>query len=93
MEEFRALLIDRLVTKLIHAGTIKPDQFTVSETGCDINQEARRSLIEAFEEQLASPIQHPDAGPVDWRRVMDGQVLLWVRALRGLAEYTRFEVR
>lgn len=93
MEEFRALLVDRLVLKLIHAGTMKPDQFTVSETGCDIQLDARRSLIEAFEEQLASPIHHPDAGPVDWRRVIDGQALLWIRTLRGQAAYNRFEVR
>ena len=93
MEEFRALLVDRLVMKLIHAGTLTPDQFTVSATGCEIQLEARRSLIEAFEDQLASPIQHPEEGPMDWRRIIDGQALLWIRALRGQAAFTRFEVR
>ncbi|MDD2919537.1 CRISPR-associated endonuclease Cas1 [Rhodoferax sp.] len=93
MEEFRPLLVDRLVLKLIHAGTVQPGQFTVSKAGCEIQLDARRSLIEAFEAQLASPIQHPDGGLIDWRRVIDGQVLLWTRALRGQAAYCRFEVR
>ena len=93
MEEFRPLLVDRLVLKLIHAGTLTPSQFTVSDTACEIQLDARRSLIEAFEKQLASPIQHPDGGPMDWRRIIDGQALLWIRALRGQAAYGRFEVR
>lgn len=82
-----------LVLKLIHAGAVQPGQFTVSDAGCEIQLDARRSLIEAFEEQLASPIQHPDSGLIDWRRVIDGQALLWIRALRGQVAYSRFEVR
>jgi len=93
MEEFRALLVDRLVLRLLHARQIKPAQFAISDAGCEIQLDARRRLIEAFEEQLASPIRHPHSGLVDWRRVIDGQALLWVRALRGQAAYSRFEVR
>lgn len=93
IEEFRALLVDRLVLKLLHAGSVQPGQFTVSESGCEIQLDARRTLIEAFEAQLANPIRHPDSGLIDWRRVIDGQALLWIRTLRGQAEYRRFEVR
>lgn len=93
MEEFRPLLVDRLVLKLMHAGTVQPGQFAISDTGCEIQLDARRALIAAFEAQLANPIQHPDSGLVDWRRVIDGQTLLWIRTLRGQAAYGRFEVR
>jgi CRISPR/Cas system-associated endonuclease Cas1 len=93
MEEFRALCVDRLVLKLIHARSVLPEQFTVRDGACEIGQEARRTLVAAFESWLSGAVQHPEAGAVDWRRVLDGQVLRWTRALRGQAPYQRFEVR
>lgn len=93
MEEFRALLVDRLVLKLITVGKLKLEQFTVKDNSCEIHLEARRILIEAFEEQLAGAITHPVSGPMDWRRIIDGQALLWVQALRGLAPYSRCVIR
>ena len=53
IEEFRAPVVDRLVLTLIAEGRVRPNDFSDSaETGCLLNQPARRRYIAAFEDVM-----------------------------------------
>lgn len=60
MEEFRASLADRLVLSLINRFQINAADFKTTETGAvRMNEESRKTLIEAWQERKQEEIVHP----------------------------------
>ncbi len=60
MEEFRAPLADRLCLSLINRRQISERDFNLQETGGVIlTEEARKSVLTAWQERKRSPIEHP----------------------------------
>jgi len=87
MEEFRGPIVDALVIDMVQNGRIKPDEFTWPEAAgepCLMSVSARRNYVHAFEKKLNTPVRHTRYGlQMDWRRIMDGQVLHLVQTLHG----------
>ena len=87
MEEFRGPIVDALVIDMVQNGRIKPDEFTWPEAAgepCLMSVSARRNYVHAFEKELNTPVRHSRYGlQMDWRRIMDGQVLHLVQTLHG----------
>lgn len=60
MEELRAPLADRLALALINRKQIKPDGFTVSESGAvGMNDDTRKTVLVAWQERKRETIRHP----------------------------------
>ncbi|NIZ18922.1 CRISPR-associated endonuclease Cas1 [Entomospira culicis] len=96
MEEFRSLVIDRLVIRLINLGQITPEDFDISASGSvRIKDKARRIFLEGYVDQKRESYFHFYTGeklklPHLWH--VQGQLL--ARYLRGNIEgYPAFVVR
>lgn len=87
MEEFRSPVVDALVLDCVQNGRIKPGDFTWPENhgeGCFISASARKAFVHAFEKKLNTPVRHAHYDlKMDWRRILDGQVLHLVQVLLG----------
>lgn len=60
MEEFRAFFADRLVLSLINRNEISPVQFeTSASTAVIMNDDARKTLITAYQKKKEVVITHP----------------------------------
>lgn len=60
VEEFRAVLADRLVLSLINRGQIKPDDFRTTEGGAVLmSDDARRTFSIAWQERKKDELTHP----------------------------------
>ena len=96
MEEFRALVVDTVVLRLLGSDDIGDGDFAISaDAGCRIGLPVRKAFIAALEAKLQSAVGHPLGGPDgDYRRAMRAQVAHWIEVLRGEAPaYRPFMVR
>jgi CRISPR-associated protein Cas1 len=87
VEEFRALVVDAVVWKLVLNDHLTPDDFDYPKNpgeGCFLKPHARQVFIKALEEKLNSAISHPGTGiPLDYRRCMEYQVQHLSQVIRG----------
>lgn len=85
MEEFRAVVADRLALSLINLGKIKKGDFEIQETGAvRMTDDARKSLLIAYQKRKQDEIVHPflnERIPVGL--VFHVQAMLMARWLRG----------
>jgi len=94
-EEFRPLVADSVVLTLVNNGMVGPPDFVRRGPACALKDQARRTVIEAFETRLDALIRHPIFGyAVSYRRVIFVQARLLARAIAGeLPEYRAFTTR
>jgi CRISPR-associated protein Cas1 len=96
VEEFRAVLADRLALTLVNRGQLKPEAFRVAEGGAVLmNDETRRSVSIAWQEKKQEKLTHPllDA-EVPLGLLPQIQARLLARTLRGETEgYLPFVAR
>lgn len=60
MEEFRGFIADRLVLSLINMQQVKPEQFTLTESGgVFMDDAARKIVISAYQKRKQEEIKHP----------------------------------
>ncbi len=85
MEELRPVLADRLALSLVNRGQVKPADFIIEEAGAvRMTDEARKTVLIAWQERKKDEIQHPFLGEkaplglVPWL-----QAQLLARTLRG----------
>jgi CRISPR-associated protein Cas1 len=87
MEEFRALVVDAVVWKLVLNQRLTPDSFDMPKTagaGCLFKPPARQVFIKALEEKFNATIVHPLSGTqLDYRRCMEYQVQHLSKVIRG----------
>ncbi|HLJ48952.1 MAG TPA: CRISPR-associated endonuclease Cas1 [Bryobacteraceae bacterium] len=90
VEEFRHLIVDRLVLRLINQGTIKAGDFIdLEERGLRLGRDALRKLIAAYEKSLNGNFA-PDAEEGDakgWRAIFLRQLGRLVDAIRDRSPY------
>lgn len=96
MEEFRAVLADRVAITLINRKQIRPDDFEVRPGGAVyLNDRGRREVIAAYQRRKREEITHPLLG----QKMMMGyvpyvQARVLARVLRGdMEEYLPFICR
>jgi CRISPR-associated protein Cas1 len=94
-EEFRPLIADSVALTLVNTGMVRPAEFLRRGGACALREDARRTVIAAFEERLDTLIRHPLFGyAVSYRRILAVQARLLARAIAGeLPEYRAFTTR
>ena len=85
MEEFRPVLVDRLVLSLINLGQVEKNGFKKIETGAVLmNEETRKKVIVAYQERKKEEILHPFLNEkISIGTLFFIQALLLARYLRG----------
>jgi CRISPR-associated protein Cas1 len=86
VEEFRPLVVDAVVLRLLLSGDPAPEHFKLEEGMCRLSAHARSRLVGALEDKLNTALIHPLAGSrMDYRRAMQYQVQLYARVVLGEA--------
>jgi group II intron reverse transcriptase/maturase/CRISPR-associated endonuclease Cas1 len=100
IEEFRAPIVDSLVTTLVNKRIVTPADFHSTQMegkvrGCFLTDSARKVFVAQFEHRLNTLVRHPRAGlRTTWRGCIDIQVGHFIQVLRGDAErYWAIEIR
>jgi group II intron reverse transcriptase/maturase/CRISPR-associated endonuclease Cas1 len=100
IEEFRAPIVDSLVTTLVNKRIVTPADFYLGQMdgkgrGCFLTDAARRVFVAQFEHRMNTLVQHPRARlRTTWRGCIDLQVGHFIQALRGEADrYWPIEIR
>jgi CRISPR-associated protein Cas1 len=93
MEEFRGYIADRLVLTLINTQQVKPEGFTVTESGGILmDDQTRKTVISAYQKRKQEEVKHPfleESMPVGM--LVFSQAMLLARHLRGdLNKYPAF---
>jgi CRISPR-associated protein Cas1 len=87
MEEFRPVLVDPLVVRLVNLGMIKPRDFkrgTGDERPFSMTDEAVRVVIEAYETRVTSNTRYsPTGDEVTFRRCIELQTRHFARVIKG----------
>jgi CRISPR-associated protein Cas1 len=96
MEEFRAILADRLALTLVNRGQVGEKDFQVHEGGAvTLQKEARKTVVVAYQERKQEELTHPllDAKtPIGLLPLLQARLL--ARAIRGEMEsYVPFLVK
>ncbi|MEK6320468.1 MAG: CRISPR-associated endonuclease Cas1 [Acidobacteriota bacterium] len=95
MEEFRPLIVDRLVLKIINLEVVKPDDFeTVPNTGVNLNTGARKRFFREYETVMSDQFKNAVEGEqTSLRRALHQQALALQRAVIEGGAYTPFRRR
>lgn len=87
IEEFRAVIVDAVVLKLVLNENVTPGDFafpTQKDRPCYLNKEARTRFIKSFEAKLNGAVTHPVSGlRIDYRRCIEHQVQELAGVIRG----------
>jgi CRISPR-associated protein Cas1 len=87
IEEFRAIVVDAVVFKLVLNKRVAPTDFTISKTKdgpCYLNADARVKFIRSFESKLNAAVTHPVSGlRLDYRRCIEHQVQELASVIKG----------
>lgn len=96
MEEFRAILADRLALTLVNRGQVRGDDFTVREGGAVVMSDgARKTVVVAYQERKQEEVLHPlleTKVPIGLLPMLQARFL--ARTIRGEMEgYLPFLIR
>ena len=92
MEEFRSLVVDRLVLAMIRLGQVKSDGFEKLPTGeVKMSDATRRAFLTEYQARKQDEVTHPLTGQTaTWALMPHIQARLLARAVRGEGEYVPF---
>lgn len=95
MEEFRGPIVDSVVITLINTNALKPDDFIEEAGTFRMNDAARRTFLEKFEERLSTPIEHPTFGyKATYQKCLELQTRLASKKLTSeIPQYPPFLIR
>lgn len=87
VEEFRAIVVDNLVVRLVLSEQVRVTDFTMPNAvtpQCRMSDETRRLFIRQFEAKLNAAITHPHTDKLmDYRRCIECQVQELTAVIRG----------
>jgi CRISPR-associated protein Cas1 len=95
MEPFRPLLADSVALRLVNSRVLQVDDFIHSRDGVALKTNARKRVIELYEQRLSELVTHPVFGyRISYRRVLEVHARLFARYLSGeLHELPTFVTR
>ena len=97
MEEFRVIIVDSVVLRLINTGMMSKADFKRPEREGEavlLTDEAVRKFLHHYEERVNSKISHPAGGQVTYRRCFELQARQLARVIMGQEErYKPFLVK
>lgn len=93
MEEFRAVLVDSVVRRVLSKGMITASDFR--EGGVLLNREGLQTFLSAYTGRLAMAVRHPVAGRrLTYQRIFEVQARLLAHAICGdIDSYKPFRIR
>ena len=87
MEEFRSILVDNLVVKVINQGMIQPDDFTFDLGEPRLKDSARKRFLQAFDRRRKDEVfHHLLQRKMSYREVFHKQAILLAKFLKGEME-------
>ncbi|MDE0268051.1 MAG: CRISPR-associated endonuclease Cas1 [Acidimicrobiaceae bacterium] len=94
-EEFRPLVAESVVITVINNGEIQEKDFIIRAGGVSIRQQARRSVLSAYERRLDTEVTHPTYKyRITYRRVFEVQARVLAAHLIGeIPQYVPFMTR
>ena len=95
MEEFRPLIADSAVLRMVNNGEIGLGDFVRGATGVALTQSGRRRVIAAYERRMSEQLRHPLFGyQASYRRALEIQARLLAAVLLGeVPEYRPLTTR
>ncbi|EQD43012.1 CRISPR-associated protein Cas1 [mine drainage metagenome] len=95
MEEFRPLIVDSIVIGLINNNEVAENDFIQRGNSVSIKDNARKTVIRAYERKMDTLVTHPFFGySISYRRNLEVQARLLGRTILGeLTEYPMFYTR
>jgi CRISPR-associated protein Cas1 len=95
MEEFRPIVADSVVLRLVNNRIVSADDFIRRGPACALKETTRRRVIRAYEARMDTLVRHPLFGyRVSYRRVLEIQARLLARVISGeLDAYRPFVTR
>ena len=95
MEEFRPILADSVVLRVINQGTIGASDFDARSVGVSLKDAARRRFIRAFEQRMSEEATHPRfSTSMSYRRIVEVQARLLCKSLlEEIEAYPPLKVR
>ena len=95
MEEFRPIIVDSTVIRLINTGVATQDKFVMRGDGCVMTPTMRRDLLRAYEQRMEQAVRHPVFKyTTEYRRAIKLQCRLLAGVLmEDIAEYVPFMTR
>ncbi|MGW5317332.1 CRISPR-associated endonuclease Cas1 [Nocardia thailandica] len=89
MEEFRALVVDTTVLRLLATGAVTPAGFTATTNGCRMDIPTTRALVGELERRLLTRVVHPiRRTPLSYRDCLGEQAVLLANSLVTGEPYT-----
>ncbi|MFQ5555908.1 MAG: CRISPR-associated endonuclease Cas1 [Acidimicrobiales bacterium] len=86
-EEFRPLIADSTVVRLVNNGEVDKADFVVRAGGVALTQAGRKTVVRAYERRLAQELRHPTFGyRASYRRILEVQARLLGAHLLGEIE-------
>ncbi|WFG44174.1 CRISPR-associated endonuclease Cas1 [Pseudonocardia alni] len=84
-EEFRALIVDTTVLRLIGTGAVRPGGFSdTGEAGVRMDVPTKRALLTELERRMLTRVTHPiRRAPMSYRQVMEEQAISIARVVTG----------
>jgi CRISPR-associated protein Cas1 len=87
MEEFRSILVDNLVVKVINQGMIQPDDFTFDLGEPRLKDSARKRFLQAFDRRRKDEVfHHLLQRKMSYREVFHKQAIMLSKFLKGEME-------
>jgi CRISPR-associated protein Cas1 len=85
MEEFRPFLADRLVLSMINRGQVKPEGFTIKESGAvHMDDDTRKTVLTTYQKRKQESLVHPFLNEkIQIGTLFFIQALLLARFIRG----------
>lgn len=93
-EEFRPLVADSTVIRMINNGEVAATDFVTRLGACSLTTTGRKKAIAAYERRISQEIHHPVLGyRASYRRILELQARLLGRHLLGECAYKPFVTR
>ncbi|ONN27907.1 hypothetical protein XJ44_01485 [Thermosipho affectus] len=94
MEEFRPLIIDTSVIKVINKSMIKEKDFIKENNGIYLKQKARKKFVNVILKRLLDKHYYDKmGGSIEYIRIIESQARLLQKHILGELEYTPFIVK
>ena len=92
MEEFRAIVVDKMVLAMVRLAQVDANDFTRTETnGVLFNDQARKAFLIEYQARKQDQLTHPALSePVTWGMLPHIQARLLARAVRREGDYVPF---
>ncbi|MDL1971534.1 MAG: CRISPR-associated endonuclease Cas1 [Candidatus Desulfofervidaceae bacterium] len=88
MEEWRAVIVDALVLSVINLKVITQKDFVEEEEGLFLTIDGWRKFIGQFERKMGEKVRYPARqAKISYRNYIEEQIRLFVRDIKGEAEY------